>query len=76
MDELDGLVGAAQAPGMRGYGSSARSRWGQVFAERWTPLIRRELLAGSRRFSELQRGLPGIPRGLLAQRLGSCSEPD
>jgi DNA-binding HxlR family transcriptional regulator len=42
-----------------------------VFAERWTPLILRELLAGSHRFSELQRGLPGIPRALLAQRLGS-----
>jgi DNA-binding HxlR family transcriptional regulator len=43
----------------------------EVFAERWTPLILRELLAGSHRFSELQRGLPGIPRALLAQRLGS-----
>ena len=42
-----------------------------MFAERWTPLILRELLAGSHRFSELQRGLPGIPRALLAQRLGS-----
>src|ERR687887_1928441 len=43
----------------------------EVFAERWTPLIVRELLAGSHRFSELQRGLPGIPRALLVQRLGS-----
>ncbi len=42
-----------------------------MFAERWTPLILRELLAGSHRFSELQRGLPRIPRALLAQRLGS-----
>jgi DNA-binding HxlR family transcriptional regulator len=43
----------------------------EVFAERWTPLIVRELLAGSHRFSELQRGLPRIPRALLVQRLGS-----
>jgi DNA-binding HxlR family transcriptional regulator len=43
----------------------------EVFAERWTPLILRELLAGSHRFSELQRGLPRIPRALLVQRLGS-----
>jgi DNA-binding HxlR family transcriptional regulator len=42
-----------------------------VFAERWTPLILREPLAGSHRFSQLQRGLPGIPRALLAQRLES-----
>jgi DNA-binding HxlR family transcriptional regulator len=40
-----------------------------VFAQRWTPLILRELLAGSHRFSELQRGLPHIPRALLVQRL-------
>jgi len=41
----------------------------EVFAERWTPLILRELLAGSRRFSELRRGMPLISRALLAQRL-------
>ena len=41
----------------------------EIFAERWTPLIVRELLSGSRRFSDLQRGLPGISRNLLTQRL-------
>jgi DNA-binding HxlR family transcriptional regulator len=41
----------------------------EVFAERWTPLILRELLAGSRRFSEIRRGMPLISRALLAQRL-------
>jgi DNA-binding HxlR family transcriptional regulator len=57
---------------MRGYGQFCPVALGaEVFAERWTPLILRELLAGSHRFSELQRGLPGIPRALLAQRLGS-----
>jgi DNA-binding HxlR family transcriptional regulator len=43
----------------------------EVFAERWTPLILRELLLGSRRFSELRRGLPRISRNLLTQRLAS-----
>jgi DNA-binding HxlR family transcriptional regulator len=43
----------------------------EVFAERWTPLILRELLVGSRRFSELRRGLPRISRNLLTQRLAS-----
>jgi DNA-binding HxlR family transcriptional regulator len=41
----------------------------EIFAERWTPLIVRELLAGPRRFSQLQRGMPLCSRTLLAQRL-------
>src|SRR3989442_7565332 len=41
----------------------------EVFAERWTPLILRELLAESRPFSAIRRGIPLIPRALLAQRL-------
>jgi DNA-binding HxlR family transcriptional regulator len=41
----------------------------EVFAERWTPLILRELLAGSRRFSDIRRGMPLISRALLTQRL-------
>ncbi|RNL65345.1 transcriptional regulator [Nocardioides marmoriginsengisoli] len=40
-----------------------------VFAERWTPLIIRELVIGGRRFNEIDRGLPGISRSLLKQRL-------
>jgi DNA-binding HxlR family transcriptional regulator len=43
----------------------------EVFAERWTPLILRELLLGSHRFNELRRGLPRISRNLLTQRLAS-----
>jgi DNA-binding HxlR family transcriptional regulator len=41
----------------------------EIFAERWTPLILRELFHGSRRFSEIRRGLPLISRALLTQRL-------
>lgn len=41
----------------------------EVLGDRWTLLIVRELLAGSDRFNELQRGLPGISRSVLAQRL-------
>jgi len=40
-----------------------------VIAERWTPLIIRELVIGGRRFNEIDRGLPGISRSLLKQRL-------
>jgi DNA-binding HxlR family transcriptional regulator len=41
----------------------------EVFAERWTPLIVREMACGSRRFSDLERGLPRISKSILAQRL-------
>lgn len=40
-----------------------------VFADRWTPLIVRELVLGNTRFNDIARGLPGISRSLLAQRL-------
>ncbi|HEU0114321.1 MAG TPA: winged helix-turn-helix transcriptional regulator [Thermomicrobiales bacterium] len=45
------------------------ARAAEVLAQRWTPLIVREVLAGTTRFNELERGLPGISRSLLAQRL-------
>jgi len=41
----------------------------EIFAERWTPIILRELVLGSRRFNEIHRGAPRISRALLAQRL-------
>lgn len=41
----------------------------QIFAERWTPIILRELLAGSDRFNDLHRGIPLISRPLLTRRL-------
>lgn len=41
----------------------------EVLGERWTPLIVRNLLLHPHRFNELERGLPGISRALLVQRL-------
>lgn len=41
----------------------------EVLADRWTPLIVRELVLGSTRFNDIARGLPGISRTLLVQRL-------
>lgn len=40
-----------------------------VLADRWTLLIVRELILGSHRFNDIARGLPGISRTLLRQRL-------
>jgi DNA-binding HxlR family transcriptional regulator len=41
----------------------------EVIGERWTLLIVREMLVGSRRFNEISRGLPGLSRALLSRRL-------
>ncbi len=46
----------------------------EIFAERWTPLIIRELLMGSRKFSELEIGMAHIPRSLLTQRLRALED--
>ncbi len=45
------------------------ARGAEVLGDRWTPLIIRELIANTHRFNDLERGLPGISRPLLAKRL-------
>jgi DNA-binding HxlR family transcriptional regulator len=40
-----------------------------VLADRWTPLIVRELILGNTRFNDIARAMPGISRSLLVQRL-------
>ena len=45
----------------------------EIFAERWTPVILRELVLGSRRFNDIQRGVPRISRALLVKRLRELS---
>jgi len=55
---------------MKSYGqfcSIARAL--DLLGERWTLLIVRELLCGSRRFGEVRRGIPRISRTMLAARL-------
>src|SRR5690606_16365126 len=41
----------------------------EVFCERWTPLIVRELATGSTRFSQIQRGIPLASPTLITRRL-------
>ena len=50
------------------------ARASEILADRWTPLIVRELILGSHRFNEIERGLPGISRSLLASRLRDLEE--
>ncbi|UUZ60647.1 winged helix-turn-helix transcriptional regulator [Nocardioides sp. B-3] len=41
----------------------------ELLCERWMPLVLRELMCGSSRFSEIQRGVPLISPALLTKRL-------
>ena len=53
-----------------GYGQFCTvARGAEVLCERWTPLVVRELLCGSRRFNDLHRGVPRMSTSLLARRL-------
>jgi DNA-binding HxlR family transcriptional regulator len=55
---------------MKGYGQFCPVALGaEIFAERWTPLILRELLSGARRFADIHRGVPRISKNLLCLRL-------
>jgi DNA-binding HxlR family transcriptional regulator len=57
---------------MRYYGQFCPiARSSELLAERWTPIIIRNLLNGCLTFSEIRQGAPGIPTALLAQRLGA-----
>jgi len=54
----------------RGYGQFCPiALAAEVLAERWTPLVVRELLCGSVRFNDIQRGVPRMSSALLARRL-------
>ena len=54
----------------RGYGQFCPvAKACEIFAERWTPLILRELMCGSSRFGELHQGLRKMSRTLLSARL-------
>lgn len=48
----------------------------ELFCERWTPLLIRDLAAGATRFSELQRGVPLMSPTLLSRRLKQLEAED
>ncbi|HEY1369754.1 MAG TPA: winged helix-turn-helix transcriptional regulator [Gaiellaceae bacterium] len=62
---------------MRGYAQYCPiAKASEVLGDRWTLLIVREMLGGARGFNELQRGLPGISRSVLADRLRSLERAE
>jgi DNA-binding HxlR family transcriptional regulator len=57
-------------PERGGYGQFCPvSMAAEVFCSRWTPLLMRELLAGTTRFNDLRRGVPRMSPALLSKRL-------
>lgn len=61
---------------MKGYGQFCPiAVASEIVAERWTPLILREVILNqSRRFEEIRQGLPLISRTLLVQRLRTLED--
>jgi DNA-binding HxlR family transcriptional regulator len=46
----------------------------ELVGDRWTLLIVRDLLAGTRRFQDLQKSLPGIAPNILSDRIKLMEE--
>jgi DNA-binding HxlR family transcriptional regulator len=60
---------------MRGYGQYCPiALAAEVFAERWTPIILRNMTLGCTRFGEILDGAPGLPRSVLCARLRSLQQ--
>ena len=60
---------------MPGYGQFCPvAKAAEVFCERWTALVVRELLAGSTQFNHIHRGVPLMSRTLLSVRLKQLEE--
>jgi DNA-binding HxlR family transcriptional regulator len=49
------------------------ARGAEIFAERWTPLIIRNLFLGCATFTEIREGAPGIPKTVLSERLAGLA---
>jgi len=59
----------------RGYGQYCGfARAVEVVGERWSMLVIRDLLVAPKRFTDLHRGLPGIPTNILTARLKELEE--
>src|SRR5262249_54631122 len=60
---------------MRGYGQFCPiAKACEIFGERWTPLILRELICGSTRFNDLRRGVPLLSPTVLSERLKALQQ--
>ena len=59
---------------MKGYGQLCPvAKTAEIFAQRWTPLILRELCFGPQGFNDLRRAMPLVARSVLTQRLSELT---
>lgn len=62
-------------PIMKDYGSFCPiAKAAEILAERWTLLLLRDMLQGSRRFNDLRRGVPQMSPTLLSKRLQTLEQ--
>jgi len=67
---LGGRAGGGYAAPMPGYGQFCpMAKAAEILCERWSLLVVRELIAGSRHFNDLRRGVPLMSPSLLSSRL-------
>jgi DNA-binding HxlR family transcriptional regulator len=64
------LMSVQEGQAMKTYGQFCPvAKAAELFCERWTPLIIRDLAAGATRFSEIHRGVPLMSPTMLSRRL-------
>jgi DNA-binding HxlR family transcriptional regulator len=69
-NELASRTDSGQNAGVKTYGQYCPiARTSELFAERWTPIIIRNLASGCCTFTQIREGAPGIPKALLSERL-------
>ena len=68
--QLENVTESRRTEPKRGYDDACGTAHAlELIGERWALLVLRELMLGSRRFSELRADLPGISANVLTQRL-------
>lgn len=73
--ELEKITNIRQREPKRRYDDACGTAHGlELIGERWALLVLRELMLGSRRFSQLREDLPGISANVLTQRLAEMEE--
>jgi DNA-binding HxlR family transcriptional regulator len=73
--QLENITESRRSEPKRGYDDACGTAHAlELIGERWALLVLRELMLGSRRFSELRADLPGISANVLTQRLNDLEQ--
>jgi DNA-binding HxlR family transcriptional regulator len=73
--QLENVTESRRTEPRRGYDDACGTAHAlELIGERWALLVLRELMLGSRRFSELRADLPGISANVLTQRLNDLEQ--